>query len=409
VRVEVRVFHSDMFVSDRRGQHDLALSEMVARDVFFYNGHAGPYYGFYLDADDRATVYYSEFADLPFDESRQQVFIAQGCQTYSQYADMVYENPARSEANLDVIVTVNYSYATGTMGIVENLVATDAQGNHVPRRFYEIVGALNREWINDAYNVFYGVTGIDGNPQLHPYASLESLGAPCATHQECGDPSGNVCVHYEGQQLCAMYTLTADACPSGSIHGVIEVGGQTMGVCYGAPPEPEPEPTPEAPGQGEVVITEIMPNPDVRADDAAEWFEVLNATDHPVNLTGCLVGDDDGMTHAIGSDLVVEPGAYAVLATSREPGFVPDFVYGSGYYIANRSDEVVLACGDVVVDRVAYTGRVRAGQSFSLSPAALTAAANDDAAVWCYGAEVYASLGDKTDRGTPGEANPVCE
>lgn len=409
VRVEVRLFHSDMFITDRTGQHDLALEEMVARDVFFYNGHAGPYYGFYLDADDMATVYYSEFADLAFDNDRQQIFIAQGCQTYSQYADIVYENPAKNEENLDVIVTVNYSYATGTMGLLENLVSVDEQGNHAPRRFYEVISALNYDWVNDYYNVFYGVTGIDGNPQLHPYANLETLGSACTSSTECGDTSGNICVHYEGQDLCAVYTLTADACPAGSIHGVIEVTGQTHGVCYGLPPEPDPDPTPEAPAVGEVVITEIMANPDVRADSVAEWFEVLNRSEHAVNLSGCLVGDDDGLTHPIDSDLVIQPGDYAVLARTGEPGFEVDFVYGSGYYIANRADEIIISCGNNVIDRVAYTGRVRKGQSFSLPPEALDATSNDDMTAWCYGIESYSSLGDKTDLGTPGTANPICE
>ena len=45
-----------MFTQDRRRQHDMAISEMAARDVFFYNGHAGPYYGFYLDANEAARA-----------------------------------------------------------------------------------------------------------------------------------------------------------------------------------------------------------------------------------------------------------------------------------------------------------------------------------------------------------------
>jgi hypothetical protein len=410
ISLEVRIFHSDMFTTDRAGQHDLALAEMAARDVFFYNGHAGPYYGFYLDENDEATVYYSEFAGAPFDEARQQLFIAQGCQTYSQYADMVYANPAKSEDNLDVIVTINYSYSSGTLGLLDSLIATDAQGNHVPRRFYEIVGAMNADWINDAYNVFYGVTGIDGNPQLHPYANVERLGAPCAAASECGDLSGNACVSHEGTSRCAVFTLTADACPAGSIHGVIETDGRTLGVCFGAPPEPpQPPPTPTTPTEGEVIVTEIMANPSARPDATAEWIEVRNVSDAAVDLAGCVLGDDDGLTHTIATSVVVEPGAYATLAASSEPGFVPSAVYGSGYFIANRADEVVLSCGGAVIDRVAYTGAVRNGQSFSLPPTIEDAQANDDVATWCYGEAAYTTLVNVSDRGTPGAANPPCE
>jgi hypothetical protein len=269
---------------------------------------------------------------------------------------------------------------------------------------------MNADWINDYYNVFYGVTGIDGNPQLHPYANLERLGAACTASSECGDLSGNVCVAHEGASRCALYTLTADACPAGSIHGVIETGGRTQGVCFGAPPEPpQPPPEPDTPGAGEVIVTEIMANPVARPDASAEWIEVRNVSDGPVDLSGCLLGDDDGLTHPIAASLVIEPGAYATLAASSEPGFVPGATYGTGYPIANRADEVVLSCGGVLIDRVAYTGAVRAGQSFSLQPAIEDAAANDDVRTWCYGAEAYTTLVTTSDLGTPGAANPTCD
>ena len=34
---------------------------------------------------------------------RQQLVIAQGCQTYSQYADVIYAHESKDESNLDVI------------------------------------------------------------------------------------------------------------------------------------------------------------------------------------------------------------------------------------------------------------------------------------------------------------------
>src|SRR6185436_10688728 len=78
IRIDVRIFHSDMFKTARRAQHDLALTEIAARDVFFYNGHAGPYYGFYLDDAEAARVGYQEFATAGFTD-RQQLVLAQGC------------------------------------------------------------------------------------------------------------------------------------------------------------------------------------------------------------------------------------------------------------------------------------------------------------------------------------------
>jgi hypothetical protein len=213
VRVEVRIFHSEMFTTDRRGQHDLALSEIVSRDVFFYNGHAGPYFGFYLDEARQATVNYAEFESAPFTE-KQQLVVAQGCQTYSQYADMLYANPAKSELNLDVITTVNYSYGHGTERLLEGLIRADGAGRHTPVDFYTLVGQLNDEWLNDYKGVFYGVMGIDGNAQLHPYANLAKLGEVCETAADCGDTAGNVCVATSiGPKQCGARALGDAACP----------------------------------------------------------------------------------------------------------------------------------------------------------------------------------------------------
>jgi hypothetical protein len=227
LRLEVRVFHSDMFEGRRREQHDLALSELVTRDVFFYNGHAGPYFGFYLDEARQATVNYWEFAEAPFDADRQQLFIAQGCQTYSQYADMLYANPAKSEDNLDAITTVNYSYGAGTMDLFESLIRLDD-----PIDFYTIVRNLNADWTNRYRDVFYGVMGIDENPSLSPLANLDAVGSPCATDADCGAPGGNACIDAGGEMRCAVRTV-ADECPDGTRPGSIAEGDTIEGrICY---------------------------------------------------------------------------------------------------------------------------------------------------------------------------------
>ncbi len=232
VTIEIRIFDSDMFTTDRRKQHDLAISELVARDVFFYNGHAGPYFGFYLDAAYAATVNYRELTDAPF-TAKQQLVLAQGCQTYSQYADMLYANREKSEDNLDVITTVNYSYGQGTGELLDSLIRLDTAGNHQPVDFYTLVGDLNNAWINDTKGVFYGVMGIDGDTQLHPYADVSKLGAPCQTVADCGDAEGNVCLSTSiGATRCGVKALSADACPEGSKFQYLAQGSTiTAGAC----------------------------------------------------------------------------------------------------------------------------------------------------------------------------------
>lgn len=229
VRVEVRVFHSDMFEGARQQQHDRAIELLRKSDVFFYNGHAGPYYGFYLDANGQAEVDYRELAEIELSE-KQQVFIAQGCQTYSQYADMLYANPAKSEANLDVITTVNYSYGRGTMELFKNFVTIE-EGVHQPTPFYELVRTLNEDFWNGYKDVFYGAMGIDGNPQTHPYGNLEAIGQSCETAADCGaNPTGNVCA--EG--ACAVRALAEGSCPEGTQFGYLGNNTQMQtGICFG--------------------------------------------------------------------------------------------------------------------------------------------------------------------------------
>ena len=40
-----------------------------------------------------------------------------------------------------------------------------------------------------------------------------------------------------------------------------------------------------ASGFGQIVITELMPNPKSAADTRGEWFELYNATDEQIELT----------------------------------------------------------------------------------------------------------------------------
>jgi len=237
VRVDVRLFHSDMYIGNRSAQRTQTIYELVKRDVFFYNGHAGPYYGFYMDAEYGAYIDNSEFATLPLDPDKQQLFIAQGCQTYSQYADMLYANPAKNEDNLDVITTVNYSYARGTMDLFRRLVQTDIYepNVHEPSTFNTIITQLNAEQVNDYYTVFYGVIGIDQNEKLAPYAVVETIGQVCATHTDCGDTySGNVCAGFtDGVNRCVARTASEAGCPADSNYAFVAGEGWVLGgVCW---------------------------------------------------------------------------------------------------------------------------------------------------------------------------------
>lgn len=218
VEVRVYIFHADMD-PDRGKYRQKLIDELKVRDVFFYNGHAGPYYGFYLDKEQLYTIDYKEIAKLELPD-KQQLIIANGCQTYSQYADMFYQNPAKDTTNLDVFTTVNFSYGEGSDAILDWLVKTDSQNRHTPKPYYEIVKKLNSLWLNDWKEVYYGVHGIDDNPKTHPFASVETLGQPCDATADCGDSQGNRCItspQDADTKICATICLDDSGCPEGYV------------------------------------------------------------------------------------------------------------------------------------------------------------------------------------------------
>ena len=85
--------------------------------------------------------------------------------------------------------------------------------------------------------------------------------------------------------------------------------------------------------------------------------------------------------------------------------------YGTGFFLANASDEVVLLAPDgTPIFTLAYPGLGgwpdSPGASSSLSGDAMSAVGATDFANWCITpVGVFYGLGD---RGTPGAGNPVC-
>src|SRR3990167_650098 len=110
---------------------------------------------------------------------------------------------------------------------------------------------------------------------------------------------------------------------------------------------------------GDLVITEVFadfaPPPDSSGvDDGQEWFEIYNAANRPLDLTGLVV------THSRGSGemaralrlpaLTIGAGEYLVLGNAADdlrPGWV-DLGYGAGPGAPCNSGDgpVPLQCGD---------------------------------------------------------------
>lgn len=156
-----------------------------------------------------------------------------------------------------------------------------------------------------------------------------------------------------------------------------------------------------------VVITEIMQNPNAASDGTGEWFEVLNQGSAPVDLAGWTIHDDDYDSHVIAASLVVNPGERAVLGRSVDMtlngGTKVNYAFGDAVRLFNSWDELVLVNpAGLRVDRVKWND----GRSFpdptGASMSVIDAAAdNTDAANWCTATSPF-GMGDL---GTPGQPN----
>lgn len=207
---------------------------------------------------------------------------------------------------------------------------------------------------------------------------------------------------------------------------------------YGSPGEPA---ICETPGgatpsvAGDVVISEILVD---EFTGLREWFELHNPGDEPLDLRGCVLGDEpvvggtDPNTHTMDADIgltVIEPGGWLSLsktetALTADGSVSTDYPYGSLGFNNSELQLLWLDCpgsdGLVRIDQVIYDwgdyGTEFEGRSLSLSATALDAEDNDDPANWCLAADEdtfwTTEAGEPPEsffaRGTPGEANPAC-
>lgn len=215
-------------------------------------------------------------------------------------------------------------------------------------------------------------------PECSPAASAEPSGSE-TTGAASSDASGSA-----GQPADAMTTDTSAAADAAV--GSAEPAGPVQ---------------PALPG--EVIITELMPDPDALSDVAGEWIELYNASASALELGGCSLIDGEA-EKPLSGPLTLLPDEHRVLARSSAVAFTPAALLA--FTLNNGGDRVALTCGGTLIDEVVYDSSFPsgAGTSLSLSADAYDADANDRPDSYCPGREDYGG----GERGTPGARNPVC-
>jgi cysteine-rich repeat protein len=216
-------------------------------------------------------------------------------------------------------------------------------------------------------------------------------------------------------------TFDTTACKATCGNGAVEQGEECDdGVSPAAPGDGCSKYCQNEPAEGDLVITEVMLNPEFGATSGStefgEWFELHNTSPKPIDLRGLrLAGSIATETHLIDAPtpVVVAPKAYGLMALSgdmaKNGGIKPLYVYASIGFLNSNDDKLRIetaATPPVVIDAMTFKGGSTKfiGASYSLAPAALTSTANDVVTNWCPSKSLYGA-GDK---GTPGFANDPC-
>jgi hypothetical protein len=196
------------------GEEDKLIQSMrdslASMDMIVYAGHAGPGAGFILDYQPRAELDDRDWPSLTMPD-KYQIVLMYGCRTYATYADALYANPAKNDANLDVVTTVNTMWTNmglpGTLTVFTSMLFQDDLGRHVPVSWINLLNWLNLQDQNA--HTHYGVHGVDSDPKISPWAGPESLCRPCETNTDCGG-GGSFCFDMSSGGKSCLSTCTAD-------------------------------------------------------------------------------------------------------------------------------------------------------------------------------------------------------
>lgn len=114
---------------------------------------------------------------------------------------------------------------------------------------------------------------------------------------------------------------------------------------------------PKIPSEGDIIITEIMPNPDDVGDSDGEYLELFNTTHENIDLKGWIIKDPTERT--ITSSLVIPAGGFVVIGKNADyatNGNMEVDYELSDLALTNSGDEVYLVYSDGTtgIDSVEY-------------------------------------------------------
>lgn len=221
VEVRATLVHADMAPDDRLSDLVDAFKHAASTaDVVIYRGHAGPsvsYSGVVVHYNPRVAIPATSFRDLDL-PSKYQLFVFDGCETYTGYADQIYEHPKKDTRNADVITSVSYASALVRAESLRSLlrgIVGERNKAWKPKSWDALITDMNKVQ-RGPWTSIYGVHGLADNPQISMLADPARIGASCRTSTNCG-AADSLCVSLPSIGRVCGAACTGDAgCPGGT-------------------------------------------------------------------------------------------------------------------------------------------------------------------------------------------------
>lgn len=209
-------------------------------------------------------------------------------------------------------------------------------------------------------------------------------------------------------------TIIISEIPQGT-NFIFEIRG---GVCYRAINVESPSDSncyvSSCANLGDVIISEIMQDPNSVNESNGEWFEIYNTTNTMIDINGWVIEDGLSNTHTIAfsAPYFIMPNEYLVLginSDSNTNGGVPiNYQYGNNISLGNNTGQISLFCSGSLIDDISYNTSnfpYASGTSMELSVTTLTGSENNLGTNWGLAISVFGN----GDLGTPGAINDFNE
>ncbi|MEW5742198.1 MAG: lamin tail domain-containing protein [Myxococcota bacterium] len=269
---------------------------------------------------------------------------------------------------------INYSYADalGALGNTRGVVTVRCGMTTLDEMSWTVAAKANRSRMLDGAN--------DPNDQTNDFEAAW-----------CDTPAGTV------------YFDTSAGTPGAA--NPVCVPEATTGTCVDNGTV-RPISVPQA---GDLVITEVMANPQASSDTTGEWIELLARASVDLNdLTLYTSTGDSKITS--GDCLRVNSGEYVLLARSADT-FVngglptPKALFNTSF-ADSTNQRIGFSRGDAGIDEIALYAST-AGRAWQLDPTRLDPGSNDNPDNFCRAPSRWNPDGGG-DYGSPGVANPDC-